>query len=163
VISVNAAIKRAIARNVIVVVAAGNGNRDVTIADDGVTPIPQTGSILVGATDYDPKRNPRSQFSNFGSTMIVSAPGDIARDLTCAATSDTAYTNAFGGTSGAAPKVAGTIALMLGVNPKLTHQQARDILFTGPDVVDTDISKTVGSFLNAQHAVDQAAQMPAKP
>ncbi len=129
VVSINAAIKRAIARNVIVVVPAGNGNRDVTIADDGVTPIPSTGSILVGSTSYDPSRNPRSTWSNFGSTMTVSAPGDKLHDLTCAPTSDSAYTNTFGNTSGAAPKVAGTVALMLGVNPKLTHQQARDILF----------------------------------
>jgi subtilisin family serine protease len=163
VVSVNAAIKRAIARNVIVVVPAGNGNRDVTIADDGVTPIPQTGSILVGATTYDPSRNLRSTWSNFGSTMTVSAPGDKLHDLTCAPANDSAYTNAFGGTSGAAPKVAGTVALMLGVNPKLTHQQARDILFLCPDVVDTDVSKPVGSFLNAKYAVDEAARMAAKP
>jgi len=163
VVSVNAAIKRAIARNVIVVVPAGNGNRDVTIADDGVTPIPSTGSILVGSTSYDPSRNPRSTWSNFGSTMTVSAPGDKLHDLTCAPTSDSAYTNMFGNTSGAAPKVAGTVALMLGVNPKLTHQQARDILFLGPDVVDTDVSKPVGSFLNAKYAVDEAARMAATP
>lgn len=163
VVSVNAAIKRAIARNVIVVVPAGNGNRDATIADDGVTPIPQTGSILVGATTYDPSQNPRATWSNYGSTMTVSAPGDKLHDLTCAPTNDSAYTNAFGGTSGAAPKVAGTVALMLGVNPKLTHQQARDILFLCPDVVDTDVSKPVGSFLNAKYAVDEAARMAANP
>ena len=163
VLSVNAAIQRAIARNVIVVVPAGNGNRDATIADDGVTPIPATGSILVGATTYDPSRNPRSQWSNYGSTMTVSAPGDKLHDVTCASNSDSAYTNTFGGTSGAAPKVAGTVALMLGVNPKLTHQQARDILFLGPDVVDTDVSKPVGSFLNAKYAVDEAARMAATP
>lgn len=163
VVSINAAIKRAIARNVIVVVPAGNGNRDVTIADDGVTPIPSTGSILVGSTSYDPSRNPRSTWSNFGSTMTVSAPGDKLHDLTCAPTSDSAYTNTFGNTSGAAPKVAGTVALMLGLNPKLTHQQARDILFLGPDVVDTDVSKPVGSFLNAKYAVDEAARMAATP
>ena len=161
--SVNAAIQRAIARNVIVVVPAGNGNRDVTVADDGVTPIPPTGSILVGATTYDPSRNPRWQWSNYGSTMTVSAPGDKLHDVTCAPNNDSAYTNTFGGTSGAAPKVAGTVALMLGVNPRLTHQQARDILFLGPDVVDTDVSKPVGSFLNAKYAVDEAARMAATP
>jgi subtilisin family serine protease len=162
-LSVNAAIKRAIARNVIVVVPAGNGNRDVTIADDGVTPIPPTGSILVGATTYDPSGNPRAQWSNYGWPMTVSAPGDKLHDLTCAPTNDSAYTNTFGGTSGAAPKVAGTVALMLGVNPKLTQQQVRDILFLGPDVVDTDVSKPVGSFLNAKYAVDEAARMAATP
>jgi subtilisin family serine protease len=94
--------------------------------------------------------------------MTVSAPGDKLHDLTCAPTSDSAYTNAFGN-SGAAPKVAGTVALMLGVNPKLTHQQARDILLLCPDVVDTDVSKPVGSFLNAKYAVEEAARMAASP
>ena len=159
-LSVNAAIMIAIMKGAIVVVGAGNGNRDIAIADDNVTSIPQTPSIKVGSTDYNASGNPRSASSNFGSLMTLSAPGDEHNDVTCAPVRDDAYTNVFGGTSGASALVAGTVALMLGVNPKLKQQQVRDILFTNSDVVDTDVSKPVGSFLNAANAVDQARSTP---
>jgi hypothetical protein len=146
--SVNAAIQTAIAAGVVVCVAAGNGNRDAGIDDSG-NPIPPTGSILVGATAYDPAQNPRAGFSNFGAQVVVSAPGDPQHDLTCNSTGDAAYRNGFGGTSGATPKVAGVAALMLAADPTLTHAQIRTILHdTGTPVV-TDANKPVGTFLNA--------------
>jgi hypothetical protein len=64
--SVNAAIKTAIAAGVVVCVAAGNGDRDGSVDDSG-NPIPETGSILVGATAYDPNIDKRAWFSNYGS------------------------------------------------------------------------------------------------
>ncbi|HEU4595812.1 MAG TPA: S8 family serine peptidase, partial [Pyrinomonadaceae bacterium] len=153
--SVNAAIKTAIASGVVVCVAAGNGNRDAGIDDSG-NPIPPTGSILVGATAYHATQNQRAGFSNYGSQVVVSAPGDGSHDLTCGQASNTAYRNGFGGTSGATPKVAGTVALMLSVNPNLTHAQIRTILKdTGTPVV-TDANKPVGTFLNSAAAVRAA-------
>ena len=65
VLSVNAAIRTAIANGVVVCVAAGNGDRDAGLGDVG-DPIQETGSILVGATvprDGEPTRRvqqPRS-------------------------------------------------------------------------------------------------------
>lgn len=156
--SVNAAIKNAIAAGVVVCVAAGNGNRDAT-RDDLGNPIPPTGSILVGATAYHPTSNPRASFSNYGPTVVVAAPGDPSHDVTCSSSADNAYRNGFGGTSGATPKVAAAAALMLQVNPALTHAQVRDILrATGTPVV-TDAAKPVGTFLNVKAAV-QAAMPP---
>ena len=92
--SVNAAIKTAIAAGVIVCVAAGNGDKDAGLDDSG-NPIPDTGSILVGATAYDATQNKRAWFSNYGSRIVVCAPGDSAHDLTCDSASDTAYRNGF--------------------------------------------------------------------
>ncbi|MEV6176239.1 S8 family serine peptidase [Streptomyces sp. NPDC052015] len=157
--SVNAAIRTAIAEGVVVCVAAGNGDRDASVADDG-TPIPETGSILVGATAYDATVNRRAWFSNFGSRIVVCAPGDSSHDLTCDSGSDSAYRNGFGGTSGAAPKVAGAAALMLAANPALTHADVRRILrATGTPVTpDPDPAKEVGTFLNAGAATREAAQ-----
>ena len=153
--SVNAAIRTAIASGVVVCVAAGNGNRDAGI-DDAGTPIPDTGSILVGATEYHATENRRASFSNFNARVTVCAPGDGSHDVTCHSTSNTAYRNGFGGTSGATPKVAGTAALMLELNPTLTHAQIRDLLrATGGSVV-TDAGKPVGTFLNAEQAVRAA-------
>jgi subtilisin family serine protease len=153
--SVNTAIKTAIASGVIVCVAAGNGNRDAGIDDSG-NPIPETGSILVGATAYNATQNVRAGFSNYGPRIVVCAPGDSAHDLTCDNASDTAYRNGFGGTSGATPKVAGTAGLILSINPSLTHAQVRQILNSTGSAVVTDPGKPVGTFLNADAAVKQA-------
>ncbi|WP_447600625.1 S8 family peptidase [Nitrospira sp. Nam80] len=153
--SVNAAIRTAIAHGVVVCVAAGNGNRDAGIDDQG-NPIPPTGSILVGATEYHATENRRASFSNFGAPVVVCAPGDSSHDLTCNNTADNAYRNGFGGTSGATPKVAGTVALMLDVNPNLTHEQIRTILNTTGTAVVTAPGKPVGTFLNAEAAVREA-------
>ncbi|WJX02845.1 S8 family peptidase [Bacillus cereus] len=155
VLSVNAAIRAAIADGVVVCVAAGNGDRDASIDDSGNN-IMETGSILVGATEYHPTENRRAGFSNYGSRITVSAPGDASHDITCDSSSDINYRNGFGGTSGATPKVSGTVALMLSVNPSLTHQEIRTILnMTGTHVV-TDSNKPVGTFLNSEAAVREA-------
>jgi subtilisin family serine protease len=153
--SVNTAIRTAIAHGVVVCVAAGNGNRNASIDDSG-NPIPETGSILVGATEYHATQNRRAGFSNFGPRIVVCAPGDSSHDLTCHSSSDNAYRNGFGGTSGATPKVAGTVALILDVNPDLTHAEVRTILNTTGTAVVTDAGKPVGTFLNTEAAVRAA-------
>ena len=153
--SVNAAIRTAIAHGVVVCVAAGNGDRNAGIDDSG-NPIPETGSILVGATEYHATQNRRAGFSNFGPRIVVCAPGDGSHDLTCSSASDAAYRNGFGGTSGATPKVAGTVALMLDANPDLRHEEIRSILNSTGTAVVTDAGKPVGVFLNAEAAVREA-------
>ena len=155
--SVNAAIRTAIASGVVVCVAAGNGDRDAGIDDSG-NAIPDTGSILVGATEYDATQNRRAGFSNYNARVTVCAPGDGSHDLTCSSNGDAAYRNGFGGTSGATPKVAGTAALMLSVNPALTHAQIRTILRDTGGPVVTVATKPVGTFLNAEAAVRAATQ-----
>ena len=154
--SVNAAIKTAIAAGVVVCVAAGNGNRDAGL-DDAGNPFPETGSILVGATQYDPVLNRRAGFSNWGPRIVLAAPGDSAHDVTCDSGADTAYRNGFGGTSGATPKVAGAAALMLSVNPGLSHAQIRSMLNTSGMPIVAEAGKPVGTLLNADAAVRQAA------
>jgi subtilisin family serine protease len=56
--------------------------------------------------------------------------------------------------------VAGTVALMLSVNPNLTHDEVRDILrTTGSPITpesDSDTEKPIGVFLNAEAAVLEA-------
>jgi subtilisin family serine protease/C-terminal processing protease CtpA/Prc len=153
--SVHRAIRAAIADGCIVCVAAGNGNRPVDRSDTD-EPFDPTASILVGATAYDDNFNKRAWFSNYGSRVVVSAPGDQLHDLTCGQVSNNAYRNGFGGTSGATPKVAGTVALMLSVNPQLSHNDVRDILAGTGSPVSEDPGKPIGVFLNAEAAVAEA-------
>lgn len=158
--AVNQAIRDAIAKGIIVCVAAGNGDRQADVGDDG-NPIPPTGSILVGATQYDPAQNVRASFSNFGPRIVVSAPGDSAHDLTCSTSSNDAYRNGFGGTSGATPKVSGTVALMLEANPSLTPAEVQQILVSTGSPIAVGDGKAIGVFLNTAAAVAQAVAQAA--
>ena len=154
--SVNAAIRTAIASGVVVCVAAGNGDKDAGL-DDGGTPIPETGSILVGATAYHPTQNKRAGFSNYGPRITVASPGDGGHDVTADSSGDAAYRNAFGGTSGATPKVAGVAAMMLAAHPGLSHAEVRRILAVTGAALTPDPGKPVGTFLDAAAAVRQAS------
>jgi subtilisin family serine protease len=139
---------------IVVCVPAGNLGIPAHLDHAGL-PIPVTGSILIGATKYcqDPSILRRG-LSNFGPRVDVSAPGDTGYDVTCCNCGDNNYTNTFGGTSGAAAKVAGAVALMLAANPELTHQRVRQILKTvGTDIL---LDKPIGKFLDVAEAVRQA-------
>jgi subtilisin family serine protease/C-terminal processing protease CtpA/Prc len=153
--SVHRAIRAAIADDCVVCVAAGNGNRPADRTDGG-DPFDPTGSILVGATAYDEKLDKRAWFSNFGSRVVVSAPGDPLHDVTCGQGADNGYRNTFGGTSGATPKVAGTVALMLSVNPLLSHDDIREVLAGTGSPLTEDPGRPIGVFLNAEAAVAEA-------
>lgn len=158
--AVQAAIIKAISDGYVVCVAAGNGDKDAALADDG-TPIPDTGSILVGATAYADADNPRAAWgneaSNWGARITISAPGDVLNDVTCRNLGVADYAPGFGGTSGAAAKVAGAIALMLQANPKLTHADVKQILMENGTALAPD--KPIGVFLDAARAVARAAQL----
>lgn len=150
----------AISGGAIVCVAAGSAGLNADDDHSGVN-IPPTGSILIGATKYTANTGLHQRgASNWtrGDRIVVSAPGGINHDVTCCNCADDRYRNDFGGSSGAAPKVAGTIALMLEENPALNHAQVREILRrTGRQISVTD-GKLIGTFLNTKEAVAEAAR-----
>jgi hypothetical protein len=155
------AIQYAAGRGVIVVEAAGNGGEHLDAADhagpgpgfrphrpnpflrDGL----DAGSILVGAgappdSRFGPELS-RLRFSNWGSAVDAQGwGGDVATTGGLESGADAAYpgdgedawyTKAFGGTSSAAPMVAGALACVQGVlrsagREPLTPRQARDAL-----------------------------------
>ncbi|WP_339936652.1 S8 family peptidase [Undibacterium luofuense] len=131
-----AAFQSVMSAGTIVVVAAGNESIDAKLSSPANCP----GVITVASNDI---AGARSSYSNYGGTVTIAAPGGgfttasdlIYSTLPSGKTSYTAMTstevNAYGtmaGTSQATPHVAGVIALMLSVNPKLTQAQVKDIL-----------------------------------
>jgi len=124
-----------------VLFAAGNG--DELVSDDGYAANPKVMAIAA-STEEDTK----APYSDFGPEIFLCAPssGDGAQGHRRIFTVDRRgalgynpgtpdkgdaagdYTNGFGGTSSATPLVAGTIGLMLSVNPALTEAEVRDVL-----------------------------------
>ena len=135
----------------VVCVAAGNSNTDASLDATGAA-VPDAGSIIVAATLWDVARtNPKLSFSNWGARVDMCAPGDPNNDITLHHQAVNRVQKA-GATSFATPKVAGTAALMLSANPKLTVGEVRDILRrTGS--MPSSPNRPIGSFLNAGAAV----------
>ena len=126
-------------KGTIFVWAGGNGGRSSTQDNsnyDGYANSIYT--IAIGASD---SRGRRSDYSEPGANLIVTAPssgagglGIVTTDNTGTAGYNTAagaagnYTNTFGGTSAATPEVSGIIALMLRENPNLGWRDVQEIL-----------------------------------
>jgi subtilisin family serine protease len=117
------AINDAVARNIAVVVAAGNSNDNAC----GYSPAGFANCITVGATELASGRtlDSRSSFSNYGPCVHIFAPG--TNILSAWIGSNTA-TNTISGTSMACPHVAGLSATLLGVNTAMTPVQLRNAL-----------------------------------
>jgi len=129
------AIKYANKKGAIVVVAAGNDNRNANT----VTPANVPGVITVTAVD---STLTRALFSNYINDldMGIAAPGvDIYSTIP-----NNNYTS-FNGTSMATPYVAGLVAMMKALRPKLTTKQVYKILKnTGKE---TRNPKETGAFI----------------
>jgi len=119
----NGRVKNGIRLGTVVVASSGNDN-----ASSVIFPAALPNVIAVGAIDHS---GVRASLSNFGVNLNVVAPGvnirttdrqgDVGINL------GENYAD-FGGTSAAAPHVAGVAALMLSVNPNLTQSQVRNII-----------------------------------
>ncbi len=144
------AIAAAKAKNIVVVVAAGNesANNDVTPSYPANSP--HDNVISVAATD---SRDILADFSNYGVSKVdVAAPGvDIVSTVRGGYAS-------YSGTSMATPHVAGLAALIKATNPSLTYSQIKSIILRSADKVSSLNGKLVtGARINAAAAVALAA------
>lgn len=98
----------AFSKNVVVVAAAGNSSMDAANFSPACIP----GVITVAATDM---QNSLAEFSNYGSTVEISAPG-----VNIMSTLPGNEYEAYDGTSIAAPFVSAACALVISKNPSLS-------------------------------------------
>jgi subtilisin family serine protease len=158
------AVDAAVARGVVVVVAAGNEGGAVS----QFTPANCKGVIAVAASNL---LGDLSSYSNFGPEVAISAPGGDFGDLPgVLSTLNGGGTQAgvpsyaaYRGTSMAAPHVAGVVALMLARDPSLTPGQVLNRLQSSSRSfpVGTDCSGAPGAcgsgLLDAANAVASVA------
>ncbi len=148
---INQAIRDAVEANIVVCVPAGTGTGDAGKDENG-DDIPETGSILVGATDVG-----NHVIGKTGTRITVYAPGDPEHDVTCTSLPG-GYTNYFGGTSGAVAKVGGAIALLLDADNLLTPADLKEVLRqykTSAVKVTGTGEEEVGVLLDCEYAVYQ--------
>ena len=122
------------------------------------------GAITVGAINNNGQI---WNYSNTGPEMDLVAPSGATNLNGNVRTTDRMgangyetgnYTSRFGGTSAAAPQVAGVAALMLSANPDLTEVQVRTILQqTATDMGPAGFDNTYGFGLVNAHAAVRAA------
>ncbi len=137
--TIKSAVDNAVSMGVVVVVAAGNDDKDAA----GYYPANLNNVITVAATNA---LDQKAYFSNWGSCIDVAAPGFDILSLRAEGTSrgylvGDKYTRLHG-TSMAAPHVSGVTALILSLHPEFTWDQvnsalrssATDIMSVGFDI-----------------------------
>ncbi|RYX99829.1 peptidase S8 [bacterium] len=147
------AIEYALAKNVVVVTAMGNDGKNVK-----AYPAALPGVISVGSVDFS---RSRSDFSNYGDWISVTAPGSqIMSTMPTYKTTMTEFEKEEGydyldGTSMACPIVAGIAALVLSRNPDYTPAEVKErIQSTATDTGKKGFDNEYGyGIVNAAKAV----------
>ncbi|HLN53098.1 MAG TPA: S8 family serine peptidase [Lentimicrobium sp.] len=142
-------------QGIVLIAAAGNEN-----TGSPHYPSAYENVISVASVDWN---DVKSDFSNFSTTVDISAPGGIGNPGPLGLLSTTfsnntlGYYDAYEGTSMACPVVSGVAGLILSVNPELTPAEVEEILKSTSDdisALNPDFQTTLGAGrVNAYHAV----------
>ena len=142
-------IERARAAGIVIVASAGNDGQNVDT--EYVHPCNYDGVICVGALNDD--ANTPQGYSNYGGSVDIWAPTNIP----VMPDPSNMSVHSYGGTSAAAPFVAGIAAMMKAVNPGLSGDQIRDIM---RDTAWRDSSDSkVSHYIKAYDAVKRATTL----
>ncbi len=136
-------ISAAAAKGVVLVAAAGNSNTSSTHYPSGYPNV-----ISVAATDINDNK---AGFSNYGSTIDVSAPGVSIRSTVISG----GYQN-WNGTSMASPMVAGLCGLVLSADPSLSPAQVENCIESTADPLNSSFALGAGR-INALQALQCAS------
>jgi len=157
----NRAIESVNKRGSIIVTSAGNSNQNASAQIPGSC----DGVINVGASNPG---NSRALYSNYGSTVAVSAPGGdfrqsgvgvlslVNKGKTVPEKEDYAE---YEGTSMAAPHVAGAIAIMRSKYPNLSYEKALDILKSTANPITCDRDYCGAGIIDAAKAMDKVDEL----
>lgn len=138
--AVDEAVKYAVSKDVLLVQAAGNDNKNLDVEKSFPSRIYEDGSIassyiVVGASGATDDKTLKASFSNYGKTTVdVFAPG-----VQIYSTVPESKYEAYDGTSMASPVVAGLAALIRSYYPKLTAVQVKEIILKSVVKVDHQI------------------------
>lgn len=156
--TMQSAINDVVARGAVVVVAAGNSNKDSVTTE----PANCSGVISVAATSY---YGDRASFSNYGPLVTISAPGTgILSTLNTGTTTPGADGYAsYSGTSMSTPHVAGVVSLMLSQNPALTPAQVKARLTQTARAFPTGTGADCNTSACGAGIVDAAAALAPAP
>ena len=142
---VDDAVKYAVSKDVLLVHAAGNDNKDLDVESNFPTPDYDGGGVAsswltVGASSWKNDETLKASFSNYGKTKVdVFAPGVNINSTTPGSTYEKQN-----GTSMAAPVVSGLAALIRSYYPKLSAVQVKEIIMKSVVKVDHSVKVAVG-------------------
>lgn len=142
---VDEAVKYAMAKDVLIVQAAGNDNKNLDVEKSFPDRKYEDGGaagayIVVGASGWVDDATLKATFSNYGKTTVdVFAPG-----VKINSTVPGSKYEQYDGTSMASPVVAGLAALIRSYYPKLFAQQVKEVILKSVVKVNHDVNVKVG-------------------